>query len=273
VITRAVGHNAEVDPDLFAFTVEAGDRLLLCSDGLHGLIENAELARIVGTEPLEELEEAVRALIALARERGGPDNITALAVGIDQLGAAADDASAAVTTPIVIGVADDTPRVLPRLDDVEMVDEGAGTLDEQPTMPTAAATPPPPPPRTAPKAAPRAPVWLFVVVPIVIVTLLVAGSFFFIAARRGDRQETAQPAGAPAATSIIPVAATSTLSSASTALPTTTPPPAPTTTPIAIEGRLPTVASTPTATKEGGFVAPALPPPASASPTSTAWPR
>ncbi len=290
VITRAVGHNAEVDPDLFAFTVEAGDRLLLCSDGLHGLIENAELARIVGTEPLEELEEAVRTLIALARERGGPDNITALAVGIDQLGAAADDASAAVTTPLVIGAADDTPRVLPRLDDVEMMDEGASTLDEQPTMPipplaasaptarpdivagapTAAATPPPPPPRTAPKAAPRAPVWLFVVVPIVIVTLLVAGSFFFIAARRGDRQETAQPAGAPAATSIIPVVATSTLSPASTALPTTTPPPAPTTTPIAIEGRLPTVASTPTATKEGGFVAPALPPPASASPTSVA---
>lgn len=90
VITRAVGHDVQVEPDVFAFTVEAGDRLLLCSDGLHGLVENAELAQIVGTGPLDE---GVRALIALARERGGPDKITALALSIDHLGAAAGDAS------------------------------------------------------------------------------------------------------------------------------------------------------------------------------------
>lgn len=297
VITRAVGHDTQVEPDVFVFTVEAGDRLLLCSDGLHGLVENAELAQTLGTGPLDE---AVRALIALARARGGPDNITALALSIDQLGTAAESASDRGSAPIVIGAGDDTPRVLPRLDDVELVDAAPRTPDKQPTVPgvlaarpsTAPPAPPPsaarpngaavgapapakptaPPARAAPKAASRAPMWLFVIVPIVIVALLVAGSFFLVGARRGDRQEAAQPvgAGASAATSTATVAPTAVAPAVAPTTPPTATPPAPTTTPIAIEGRLPTAASTPTATKEGGFVAPALPPRASASPTSVA---
>jgi hypothetical protein len=131
VITRAVGHNAQVEPDIFAFTVEAGDRLLLCSDGLHGLVENAELAQIVDKEPLDE---GVRTLIALARERGGPDNITALVISIDQLGTMGGT-SDSETAPIVIGNSDDTPRVLPRLDDVEMLEAVGSASDEQPTAP------------------------------------------------------------------------------------------------------------------------------------------
>ncbi len=283
VITRAVGHDARVEPDVFAFTVEAGERLLLCSDGLHGLVENAELAQIVGAGPLDE---GVHALIALARERGGPDNITALALSIDQLGAAAGDANDSGTTPIVIGAGDDTPRVLPRLDDVEMTDAGTSAPDEQPTVPipplAAPAAPSPAarpnsavivapataktaplPARATPKGATRAPVWLFMVLPIVVVALLVAGSFFIGGARRGERQDSGQPADVPAATSTATVAP-------ATAVPVVTPPtatPAPTTTPVAIGGRLPTAASTPTATKEGGFVAPAIPPRASTTAT------
>ncbi len=287
-----------MEPDVFAFTVEAGERLLLCSDGLHGLVENAELAQIVGAGPLDE---GVRALIALARERGGPDNITALALSIDQLGAAAGDASDSGTTPIVIGAGDDTPRVLPRLDDVEMTDAGTSATDEQPTVPipplAAPAAPSPAarpnsavivapataktaplPARATPKGATRAPVWLFVVLPIVVVALLVAGSFFIGGARRGERQDSGQPADVPAATSTatvapataVPMVTPPTATPAPTARPTATPPPAPTTTPVAIGGRLPTAASTPTATKEGGFVAPAIPPRASASPTGVA---
>jgi len=296
VITRAVGHDEQVEPDVFAFTVEVGDRLLLCSDGLHGLVENAELARIVGTGPLDE---AVRALIALARERGGPDNITALALSIDQLGAVAGDASDSGTAPIIMGAGDDTPRVLPRLDDVELVDAGTSAPDEQPTVPipplaaSVPAAPPPPaalaarannaasaattaprlppiPPRVASKMAPRTPIWLFVIVPIIIVALLVAGSFFFVGARLGERQESAQPAGVPAVTSTaVPVVAIPTASPSPTPLPTP-PPPTSTPAPAAIGGRLPTAASAPTATKEGGFVAPAIPPRASVSPSSSA---
>jgi len=302
VITRAVGHDTQVEPDVFAFTVEVGDRLLLCSDGLHGLVENAELARIAGTGPLDE---AVRALIALARERGGPDNITALALRIDQLGSA-DVTSAGVAAPIVVGTGDDTPRVLPRLDDVEVQDAGGAATDEQPTVPLplvgagtspAPATPPTPatrpndaaivapatpktPPATAigpaPKA-PRAPVWLFVIVPLVLVALLVGGGFLLVGARRGERQEPAQPAGAPAAAStvtvapatVVPAVATPTGPPSPTSPPTATPPPAPTTTPVA--GAQPSVAaSTPTAPNTGSGTAPAVPPRASTAPTRTA---
>ena len=308
VITRAVGHNEQIEPDIVAFTVEAGDRLLLSSDGLHGLVENGELARIVGTGPLDE---AVRALIALARERGGPDNITALAVSVDRLGAATGDTSDGGTAPIVIGAGDDTPRVLPRLDDVDPLDGATGAPDERPTVPLpplAAGAPPvvlpPPAPttarpsgaagvaptapggadtsaRVAPRATPRAPLWLFVVVPIVIVALLAAGGFFFIGARRGDRQETAQPAGAAAVITATPLPATAVPATAIpiVSIPTavtspiplpTTPPPTPTTPPAASGGRSPTAATTPTATRESGFVAPVLPPRASASPSGTA---
>jgi len=290
VITRAVGHNEEVEPDIFAFTVEAGDRLLLCSDGLHGLVENGELVQIVGTGPLDE---AVRALIALARERGGPDNITALAVSIDQLGAVAGETNESGTAPIVIGAGDDTPLVLPRLDDVEVADTATSVPDEQPTVPipplTAGAAggapalvPPPTAPATAPlsgaassattapqgagtsapvlpKAAPRAPIWLFVVVPLVIVALLVAGGFFFVGARRGDSQGPTGSTGVPliastatpAPATAIPAVATPTASVSPTPLPASSLL-TPTTTPAVIAGRLPTAVSTPTATKEGG---------------------
>lgn len=304
VITRAVGHNEEVEPDIFAFTVEAGDRLLLCSDGLHGLVENGELAQIVGTGPLDE---AVRALIALALERGGPDNITALAISIDQLGAMAGEANESGTAPIDIGAGHDTPLVLPRLDDVEVADTVTSAPDEQPTVPipplAAGAAPAAPalvPPHAAPpadaasgvttaphgattsasvlpKAAPRAPIYLFVVVPLVIVALLVAGGFFFIGARRGESQGPTGSAGAPLITStatpvpatVVPTVAPPTASVSPTPLPASSLL-TPTTTPAAITGRLPTAASTPTATREGGFVSPALPRGGIASPSSNA---
>ena len=250
VITRAVGHNEEVEPDIFAFTIEAGDRLILCSDGLHGLVENGELARVVGAGPLDE---AVRTLIALARERGGPDNITALAVSIDQLGAAAGETNEQGTAPIVIGASDDTPLVLPRVDDIEMLDSPPAAPEERPTVPIpplttsvrpAAPIPAPPPAVSATAAAPlapphgavvppptaqgraaaaratpqaqRAPLWLFVVVPLVIVALLIAGGFVFVGARQGDGQSAPAPAGAPGGGNLATAVPTGTTASAAT---------------------------------------------------------
>jgi protein phosphatase len=81
VITRALGVAASVDAELRAEPVEPGDVFLLCSDGLHGLIEDADIARIVGEHRV--LTEACANLIALANERGGRDNITAVLVRIE----------------------------------------------------------------------------------------------------------------------------------------------------------------------------------------------
>jgi serine/threonine protein phosphatase PrpC len=77
LVTRALGSRPSVEVDLFERDFESGDILLLCSDGLTGRVEDPEIAAIVQEN---HPHEAVRQLIALANERGGNDNITALIV-------------------------------------------------------------------------------------------------------------------------------------------------------------------------------------------------
>ncbi len=79
VITRSVGYQEEEEVDTFACQVEPGDLLLLCSDGLHGKVNDKELSVIVN----QMQTQALTKLIHLANERGGEDNITAVIVGIN----------------------------------------------------------------------------------------------------------------------------------------------------------------------------------------------
>lgn len=73
VLTQALGGDGPIRPDLFGpLSLEAGEALLLCSDGLHGVLSEAEIAAQATGMP----SEAVRRLIAAANDRGGPDNIT-----------------------------------------------------------------------------------------------------------------------------------------------------------------------------------------------------
>lgn len=82
VLLRALGTAADVPIAAWEqpFPLRAGDRLLLSTDGLHGLVDDDELRRIVEDLPPAE---ACRELIALARERGGHDNITAAVLHIE----------------------------------------------------------------------------------------------------------------------------------------------------------------------------------------------
>ncbi|MGK4005440.1 Stp1/IreP family PP2C-type Ser/Thr phosphatase [Sorangium sp. So ce1036] len=86
VITRALGIGPSVDVDLRAERVEAGDVFLLCSDGLHGLVDDREIARII--EDNAVLAEACGKLIDCANENGGRDNITAVLIRIEETAAA-----------------------------------------------------------------------------------------------------------------------------------------------------------------------------------------
>ena len=81
VILRAMGSHPEVEVTTWQepFPVRAGDRFLLCSDGLYDHVEDEEIKQIV---VLSEPQTACENLIALAKERGGHDNIT---VGIVRL--------------------------------------------------------------------------------------------------------------------------------------------------------------------------------------------
>ena len=75
VLCAALGVGSDDDVDFAQDPVEihAGDILLLCSDGLHGLISAEEMASVTIDQPLES---ACSELLAWARVRGGPDNIT-----------------------------------------------------------------------------------------------------------------------------------------------------------------------------------------------------
>ena len=76
VITRALGMHDVVLVDVLAEATREDDIYVLCSDGLSGMITDAELLDVVTTH--EDPEVACRALIALANDHGGEDNITAV---------------------------------------------------------------------------------------------------------------------------------------------------------------------------------------------------
>ena len=82
VITRSVGYQEEEDVDTGALRLEKADQLLLCSDGLHGKVNDCEVSKAAASLGLD----AVPMLVDLANDRGGEDNITALIVHIDSLG-------------------------------------------------------------------------------------------------------------------------------------------------------------------------------------------
>lgn len=77
VITRAVGSAIGVEVDVSAFERQAGDLWLLCSDGLHGLVEKEKLETLLKTG---DLEAAAQALLETALENGGKDNISLILI-------------------------------------------------------------------------------------------------------------------------------------------------------------------------------------------------
>jgi PPM family protein phosphatase len=79
VVTRAVSGQAAMPIDILELKVKSGDRLLLCSDGIHGVLTDKEIAAIVG-DPHRSLEELCRAAVESANSRGGPDNSTAVLI-------------------------------------------------------------------------------------------------------------------------------------------------------------------------------------------------
>ena len=81
VITRAVGTDPDVDVDGFTIEAEEGDVFLICSDGLSDMVEDEEILELVLANR-DDLDKAVKALVAAANRVGGEDNITAVAFRI-----------------------------------------------------------------------------------------------------------------------------------------------------------------------------------------------
>src|SRR5918999_4707926 len=81
LITRALGAEDDVEVDTAVLPVEAGDRFLLCSDGLTDMVPEARIAEILADSP-DDPEEPARALVSAALEAGGSDNVTVVVVDV-----------------------------------------------------------------------------------------------------------------------------------------------------------------------------------------------
>jgi serine/threonine protein phosphatase PrpC len=83
LITRALGADDDVDVDTTVLPTEAGDRVLLCSDGLSDMVPEARISEIL-LESLEDPERAARNLLSAALDAGGNDNITVIVVDVKE---------------------------------------------------------------------------------------------------------------------------------------------------------------------------------------------
>jgi hypothetical protein len=80
-ILQALGVGDDVEPSLSIVDLRRGDRVLLCSDGLHGLVSDPAIALLL-SDP-HTVPQSVQLLVTAARAAGGSDNITAIVAQID----------------------------------------------------------------------------------------------------------------------------------------------------------------------------------------------
>jgi PPM family protein phosphatase len=76
VVTRAIGVSPEVDVDAMTLELLPDDQVLLCSDGLTGVVSDEEIARVL--LEVDDADAAIELLVEMANDAGGPDNITAV---------------------------------------------------------------------------------------------------------------------------------------------------------------------------------------------------
>ena len=82
LVTRALGIDMVVEPELNRYATRAGDLYLLCSDGLNDMVDDAQIAAIVRTGSAS-LDATAAALVASANAMGGADNVSVILLRID----------------------------------------------------------------------------------------------------------------------------------------------------------------------------------------------
>jgi PPM family protein phosphatase len=158
ILTRALGVDEDVQVDQASIEPQPGDRLLLCSDGLTGMIEEDVILRILTQEP--DPQAASDALVEAANQAGGQDNVTAMVLDVVEDGTGAAAETTAETVP---AVAEPAPAV------------------EETSPPSPAA----PPARAAPGR--RRP-WRRVLVWLLVLAVLIGGGLFAAKRFYVDRQ-------------------------------------------------------------------------------------
>jgi protein phosphatase len=129
IITRALGPDSQVEVDVREFALEAGDVVLLCSDGLTSMIPESRIVEVLRGNA--RLDTAGRALIAAANAAGGRDNITVVLLrigGLDDEIIATEPDDEQVTQ---VGPAATAVHEVPSADTAATVAGSAGTLDAE----------------------------------------------------------------------------------------------------------------------------------------------
>ena len=94
VITRALGTESDIEPDIVRLEVKPGDRLVLCTDGLSGMVPDARLASILtGSDDVQAIADS---LVQEALAEGGEDNVTVVVIFVE---GKADEAEAGASEP------------------------------------------------------------------------------------------------------------------------------------------------------------------------------
>lgn len=178
IITRALGYQDDVRVDLFAVPLSLNDIILLSSDGMHGAIDDDEIAQIINELPLEE---AAQRLIDLSNERGGVDNIT---VTLAQVEALDSDHSTPTLPPLDEAEADTEPDLGARFTSpppIEAINPIAPSEIEHPTRPYSGAPTAKLAPMRGVAAGERPASRLGLLLAGLVLLLLVAVGFFLVA--------------------------------------------------------------------------------------------
>jgi serine/threonine protein phosphatase PrpC len=114
IITRALGIEPDVEVDTWTYPARAGDVVLLCSDGLTSMIDEALIAEVLGSET--DLDRAGERLIREANQAGGRDNITVVLFRLQETDDGdAGESDVAIAQETVVGLTSDgEPLVAPR---------------------------------------------------------------------------------------------------------------------------------------------------------------
>lgn len=102
VITRAIGSDIHMRPDIYELNVSAGDRLLLCSDGLSTMVSDHAIQAIMRRQ--DSPQKCADELVEAALENGGVDNVTVIVVDIDGFSATREAKKARKNRALYVGL-------------------------------------------------------------------------------------------------------------------------------------------------------------------------
>ncbi len=129
LILRAIDGTGVPEGETSIREAQVGDRYLLCSDGLSGVVDDPDIARVLAQVP--DPTAAVTELVDLALAAGAPDNVTAVIADVIEVDDAAQDLESALGGPVVVGAAGDRRNraALPGLMFPDDVGPGDGSAD------------------------------------------------------------------------------------------------------------------------------------------------